>query len=431
MEVETTALRVACADLNGQMRGKRLPGSAAARIEFQGLRMPLSTLSLDVLGHAAETGPADGDGQMRVTERGPVPMPWLVQPSTLIPMWMFADDGRPAPTCPRHALAAVIARWHRRGWKPRAAPAIEVMLVDDTGAALAPALAPDSGRPLRASQAGSVAQLDAFAAFFDDIYDGAEAMGIALDDTVSGAGLAQFRIALAPAPAMRAADDLWLLKALIRGTARAHDMAACFLAKPFEDQPGNGLHVGYWAEGPGGNVFDNGLLAGSGVMRQAVAGGLSCLPGATLLFAPHETSYARFVPGSLAPTSASWGYENRSCALRIPAGDPAERRIEHRAAGADANPYLVMAAILGGGIAGIEDDLAPPEPVIGSAYDQRVLQFPMDWDAAIERFSGSPRMARIFPAPLIETMSAVKRQEQHQLARFSAAETVMILMDAV
>ncbi|WP_138465135.1 glutamine synthetase family protein [Poseidonocella sp. HB161398] len=431
MEIETASLRVACADLNGQMRGKRLPGSAAPRIEFTGLRMPLSTLSLDVLGHAALAGPADGDGQMRVTDRGPVPMPWLVQPSTLIPMWMFTDEGRPSPTCPRHALSKVISRWNRRGWKVKAAPSIEVMLVDDTGAMPAPANAPDSGRPLRASQAGSVAQLDAFAAFFDDLYFGAEAMGIELDETVSGAGLAQFRLSLAAVPAMRAADDLWLLKALIRGTARAHDMAACFLAKPFEEQPGNGLHISYWAESPQGNIFDNGLQAGSSVMRQAVAGGLSCLPGATLLFAPHEGSYARFAPDSLAPTSASWGYENRSCALRIPAGDPAERRIEHRAAGADTNPYLVMGAILGGGIAGIEDGLAPPEPVIGSAYDQRVLQFPMDWDGAIERFSGSPRMARIFPAELIETMSAVKRQEQHQMAKFTAAETVMALMDAV
>ena len=431
MEIETASLRVASADLNGQMRGKRLPGSAAARIEFTGLRMPLSTLSLDVLGQPAAAGPADGDGQLRVTERGPVPMPWLVQATTLLPMWMFTDDGRPCPTCPRHALSRVLARWARHNRKVIAAPSIEVMLVDDTGPALTAAHAPDTGRPLRASQAGSVAQLDAFAGFFDDLYFGAEAMGIKLDETVSAAGLAQFRLSLAPQPAMRAADDLWLLKALVRGTARAHDIAACFLAKPFADQPGNGLHVSFWAEGQGGNVFDNGLQAGSSQMRQAVAGSLSCLPGATLLFAPHEASYARFAPDSLAPTSASWGYENRSCAIRIPAGDPATRRIEHRAPGADTNPYLALGAILGGAIAGIEDDLAPPEPVIGSAYDQRVLQFPMDWDSAIERFSISPRMARIFTPELIATLTAVKRQEQSQLARLSPAEVTMALMDAV
>ncbi|MEM8553893.1 MAG: glutamine synthetase family protein [Pseudomonadota bacterium] len=432
MDIDANSLRTACADLGGIMRGARMPGDAAAKLEFSGLRMPLATLGLDLFGRASEpVSGATGDGQLRVTDRGPVPMPWLVQSAAIIPMWMFTEDGRPSPLCPRHALARVLSRWAKRNWKVTVAPALEFYLVDDTGPVMTPAHAQDTGRPLSAAQAGSLAQVDAFAPFFDALFAGAEAMGIALEDLQSGMGPAQFRLKFKPTQAMRAADDLWLAKALIRGTARAQGMAAAFVAKPFDDQPGSGMHLGFWAMASNkANVFDNGLQAGSDLLRQAVAGGVSCLPGAMLAFAPHASSYARYGSDSLAPTGASWGYENRTCALRIPAGDPAERRIEHRTAGSDANPYLALAAVLGGAVAGIEDDLSPPEPIIGSAYDRRVLQVPLDWDSAIERFSVSPRMARIFPPELIEALTAIKRQEQATVAHLSQAETQRALMEA-
>jgi glutamine synthetase len=117
-------------------------------------------------------------------------------------------------------------------------------------------------------------------------------------------------------------------------------------------------------------------------------------------------------PGTHAPTGASWGYENRTTALRIPGGDPAARRLEHRMPGGDTNPYLVMAAILGAALMGVEDGVAPPDPIIGNAYGQPLLKIPTDWDEAITRFETSPRMARIFPKLLIEMLCRVKRQEQ-------------------
>jgi len=314
---------------------------------------------------------------------------------------------------------------------PMVAPALEVSFVDDSGPGLVPATSPETGRPLRNAQAGSLAQLDAFARVFDALYEGAEAMGLQLDEAQSGAGLGQFRLTMAPKPAMRAADDLWLLKALVRGTARRHDIAACFLAKPFTDQPGNGLHLSFWPENrERQNLFDNGMISGNKMMQQAIAGCVSCQPGATLIFAPFEPSFRRYAPDSHAPTSASWGFENRTAAIRIPAGDPAARRIQHRAPGADANPYLAVAAALGSALVGIEDMLVAPEPVIGNAYSQRVLQFPMDWDSAIERFATSPRMARLFPVELIRAMTAVKRQEQRRFAPLSAPELMSALIDA-
>lgn len=435
MATPPKSLRVACADLNGQMRGKRLPISAAKEVGLFGQRLAQSALSTDILGQTIPGAPT-GDGQLRATERGMVPMPWLDLPTMLLPMWMFGDEARPDPRCPRHALARIATRWTRHGWAPQVSSTVEVMLIDDSGPKPVPAT-PAPKAQSGSGQLASLLHLDGFNGFLDALFSGATQMGLKIEEAETGASLAQFRLRLAPAPALRAADDLWLLKALVHGTARAQGFTACFLAKPFTDQPGNGMHLRFWpnrSEGRtagGRNLFDNGLQTGSTRMRQAVAGCLSFLPGATLIFAPFGSSYARFAPDSLAPTSASWGYENRTTALRIPAGDPTQRAIEHRAPGADANPYLAIAAMLGAALAGIEDTLSPPEPVIGNAYKQRVLQFPMDWDSAIDRFAASPRMARLFTPELIATMTAIKCQEQARLPRLSPEEALASLLNAV
>jgi len=404
------------------MRGKRLPARHAAKLEFAGQRMPLSALSLDLWGRDIAGSPlvlasGDADGQLRLTERGPVPMPWLDPAPMLFPMWMFTEDGRPFEACPRHALARVLARFAKRGWTVTAATELEFTLVDISGGALAPVRDPATGHPLHGGDITGVDALDTFARFFDDLYAGADAMGIAAQAASSEAGVGQFELTLDHGPAMRMADDTWLAKALIRGMARRHGMAATFLAKPFAQDSGNGMHVHLSvSDAQWQNVFDNGLQAGSAVLKQAVAGCLSGMPGAMLVFAPHANSYARFAPGSHAPTGASWGYENRTAALRIPGGDPAARRLEHRMPGGDTNPYLVLAAILGAVLNGIEDDVSPPPPVMGNAYAQAILKVPTDWDEAIARMETSPRMARVFPRLLVDMLVRVKRQEQRRTA---------------
>ncbi len=417
MDLPTASLRTACADLNGVWRGKRMPAAHGAKLEFEGHRMPLSALNLDLWGTDIDDSPlvfatGDADGQLRVTDRGPVPMPWLGSPATLVPMWMYTDEGRPFDGDARHALARVLARFAKRGWKVVAASELEFTLVDDAGTALAPARDPVTGRPITAGRINDVMGLDRFAAFFDALYAGAEAMGIDAQTAISESGRAQFEVNLMHGPAMRVADDTALFKTLVRGTARAHALAATFMAKPFEGDAGNGLHFHVSVlDERGRNVFDNGLMTGSALLRQAIAGAVAGMPGATLIFAPHANSYDRFAPGSHAPTGASWGYENRTTAIRIPGGEPRARRLEHRAPGGDTNPYLVLAAILGAMLMGIEDALDPPVPVIGNAYGQRLLQIPTDWQEAIDRFDGSPKMARIFPRLLVDNLVRTKRQE--------------------
>jgi glutamine synthetase len=321
-----TTFRAAACDLNGQLRGKRLPAAAAAKLGASGLRMPLSALNVDVWGSDIEGSPlvfetGDKDGVLFPTERGPVPMPWLDTPSALVPMWMFEEAGAPFAGDPRHALARALDAYRARGWQVRAATEMEFTLVDDSGAALRPPVNPQTGRRLQGHAILSIRQLDAFDAFFTDLYAGCDAMGIAVESAISEAGLGQFEITLGHRDAMAAADDAWLFKTLARGLARRHGMAATFLAKPYPDDAGNGMHVHFSVlDAEGRNVFDDGSAAGSDILRQAVAGCLRAMPDATLILAPHGPSYARLVPGAHAPTGAGWGYDNRTAAIRIPAG---------------------------------------------------------------------------------------------------------------
>jgi glutamine synthetase len=151
----------------------------------------------------------------------------------------------------------------------------------------------------------------------------------------------------------------------------------------------------------------------------------------TLIFAPHQNSYDRLVPGKHAPTSIGWGYENRTAAIRIPAGNAAARRIEHRVAGGDVNPYLMLAAILGAALCGIEDGQEPPAPVSGNAYAMDLPQIPDTWEAAIDAFEHSDTLYRFLPKELIRNMVQTKRQELHYIAELSPEEQVELYLDTV
>jgi len=415
-------IRVAACDLNGQMRGKRVPGGYAPKLGAGAVRMPLSALNLDVTGADIEGSPlvfetGDADGILKPTGRGPVPLPWLDMAQPLVPMAMYTEDGRAFDGDPRHALAAVLDRYAGRGWQVVAATELEFTLVDDSGESLQPVRNPQSARRMAAPGILSMSHMDAFDPFLSALYEGCAAMGIPAQTTTSEAGIGQFEVTLHHQEAMRAADDTWLFKALIRGLARRHGMAATFMAKPFAEDAGNGLHLHFSVlDGDGGNVFDNGCDAGSATLLAAVTGCLEAMAPATLVFAPHANSYARLVPGAHAPTAVAWAYENRTAALRIPGGPAPARRIEHRVAGGDINPYLVFAAVLGAAIAGIEDGRAPPPPVTGNAYAQKLPQLAPDWASAIGLFEKAPEIARIFPAGLIRNLVMTKRQEMRLMA---------------
>ena len=205
------------------------------------------------------------------------------------------------------------------------------------------------------------------------------------------------------------------------------------MAKPYPDYAGNGMHVHFSVlDAQGANLFDDGGEAGSPALRHAVAGLLAAAPASTLVFAPHANSYDRLVPDAHAPSGLCWAYENRTAAIRIPASAPAARRIEHRIAGGDANPYLLLAAILGAALRGIEEGREPPAPVTGNAYGLPGLpRLPADWGAAVARFRDDPWTPRLLPRPLIDNMVLTKRQEMRDIEALSEAERVDLYLDTV
>jgi glutamine synthetase len=431
-------IRVAASDLNGVARGKRMPVRFADKVAEEGTRFPMSVLNLDIWGEDIDDSPlvmesGDRDGVLRPTERGFMPMPWLDTPSGLLPIWMYHEDGRPYMGDPRHALAAVEKRYKARGLTPVVAVELEFFLIDDAGTRLRVPKSPRSGKRRLAGEILSLRALDQFDDFFTELYDACEAMDIPADTAISESGLGQFEINLMhQASALKAADDAWLFKMLVKGLARKHGFAASFMAKPYEDYAGSGLHMHFSVlDAAGNNVFDDGSDTGSDMLRHAVQGCLSAMPGSMLIFAPHANSYARLVPGAHAPTGIAWAYENRTVAIRIPSGPPAARRIEHRLAGGDVNPYLSVAAVLGAALNGIEDATAPPAPITGNAYAQDLRQVPGTWADAITAFAQSPQVARIFDAELIGNLVLTKRQELREMAELTPQEQTEIYLDSV
>ncbi len=435
---DVKTIRVAAADLNGQARGKRIPARFADKLISEGTRFPFSVLSLDIWGEDIEDSPlvfdsGDMDGVLLPTERGFLPMPWLEAPTALLPIWMFHDDGRPYDGDPRHALAAVVGRYRLAGLIPVVATELEFYLIDDSQGAPRVPPSPRSGKRRNVAEGLALRALDAFDRFFTDLYDACEAMDIPADTATSEMGPGQFEVNLQHGPdALKAADDAWLFKLLVKGLARRHGMAASFMAKPYPEFAGNGMHFHFSVlDGRGRNIFDNGTPEGSDRLRHAVAGLLDALPDQTLLFAPHANSFDRLVPEAHAPTGIAWAYENRTAAIRIPSGSPRARRIEHRVAGGDVNPYLAIAGILGAALIGLEEGREPPPPITGNAYALDLPQVPDTWEGAVEAFEASRHNPRIFPDELLRNYVMVKRQEIHYMAELDEAEQLELYLDTV
>ena len=435
---EVRTIRVAAADLNGVPRGKRVPARFAEKLLSEGTKFPYSVLNMDIWGEDIEDSPlvfetGDPDGLLMPTERGFMPMPWLEAPSALLPIWMFHSDGRPYEGDPRQALARVVERYKAAGLTPVVATEMEFFIIDDSGKTLRVPPSPRSGKRRTGAETLSLRALDAFDQFFTRLYDACEAMDIPADTAISEAALGQFEINMMhQADPLKAADDAWLFKILTKGIAREFGFAASFMAKPYDVWSGSGLHMHFsLLDADGRNVFDDGGSKGSDTLRHAVAGLLSAMPGSTLIFAPHENSYDRLVPNAHAPTGIGWAYENRTAAIRIPASGPKARRIEHRVAGGDVNPYLMIAAILGAALNGIEDKAEPQPAFEGNAYDKDLEQLPGTWSEAIETFAACDQMKRVFPQHLIDNLVMTKRQELHYMAELTDEETVELYLDTV
>ena len=281
-EIETIFACVC--DLNGTLRGKRVPVDQVSKILKGEVRMPLSLLNLDIWGEDIENSElvfetGDSDGLCDFTGRPLMPINWTSRPSALAMLWMREENGQPFPGDPRRALGRVSERYEQLGLTPVVATELEFYVCDLQDGAPQAQSSPVTGKRLDSDGALSLDELQHFDAFLNDVYDACREQGIPGDAAISENGAGQFEINfMHVADALRAADDAVLFKRLVRGIARKHGFAATFMAKPYGDRAGSGLHVHYsLADKDGNNVFDDGCAEGSDLMRHAVAGILATM----------------------------------------------------------------------------------------------------------------------------------------------------------
>ncbi|MEZ5536166.1 MAG: glutamine synthetase family protein [Thiolinea sp.] len=422
-ELPATELDAFIADLNGQLRGKRVPGTQTGKILREGFKMPRSAVGLDIWGDDVlenglvfETGDNDGIC-LPVTDQA-MPIPWLDGEHLQLQTMMHNQDGSPFNADPRQLLKNVCERYAAHGLMPVVATELEFYLLPESRF--------EHGIPypaplhLERPDAYSIRRIDIKRELLEDIRYCCEVQDIPADAITSELGHGQFEINLHHvADPLLAADHALLFKRLIKGVADKHEHRATFMAKPFGERSGNGMHLHFSLEdGQGRNIFDNGTDDGSEQLQQAIAGLLLAMPESMLIFAPHLNSYRRLLPGSHAPVYANWGYENRTVSVRVPDSPNAARRIEHRVSGADANPYLVLAVVLAAALHGIENRLSPPEPIEGDAYaaDDPGQPLPTQWQEAIDTFEQSQLMEQLLGKEFMEVFTAMKRQEYMKLA---------------
>lgn len=413
----------AICDMNGIFRGKRVPGTKLKTILSEGIRMPMSSIGVDiwgtdVMGTKLTFERGDLDGICKPTGRPPLDLLWSGQGGRLVHMWMKKEDGTPYFADGRHLLAEVLRRFEKKGLVPVVATEVEFYLLDPATELPTPAAERTGGPPRHFDNIYSLEELNDAAAFLDDVYAAAKNSGIAVEAAIAEGSPRQFEFNLQHlGDALKIADDTLLFKQIIRNVARRHGYLASFMAKPYPTHAGSGLHVHFSIlDDAGRNIFDNGTEQGSSAMLHAVGGLLESMAEMTLVFAPHLNSYRRLCSDGLAPTTVGWGYENRTAALRIPGGAAAARRIEHRVSGADANPYLVLAAILAAALDGIERGLKPADPVSSNSHDLQLEALARDWRQALGWFSASATAQRLLHPEFIAAFSACKQQEQDVFA---------------
>ena len=427
---EIEAFDIVLSDANGIGRGKIVRRHELPGIYENGRHLPISILGLDITGEDVhETGLIwdTGDGDLRAW---PVPgtltpLHGTTPPRGQVLLSMYDLAGRPMGSDPRHALKRQVDAFAARGLYPAGAFELEFFLLAnerDGEGRVQPARAVLDGRASGKTEVYSVDHLHGMEPLFSDIYAAAEAQGIPAETVISEYAPGQYELTLNyRTDVMRAADDLIMLKRLVRMQARRHGVTACFMAKPIERYAGSGMHFHVsLRDSEGRTIFAE---AREGKWKPELLhalGGLAATMGESMLvFAPHANSWRRFVSQSYAPVAPTWGVNNRSVALRVPAGPVAARRIEHRPSGVDANPYLVAATVLAGIAKGLDEKLDPGPETTGNGYDSGdgAPAMPGDWLSAIRAAEGSAFLKAALGEEMHRTFTAIKRAEYLRVAR--------------
>ena len=414
-------------DMCGTVRGKRFPSEEADKVFGDGVQMPQSIYFFDVTGVNEDIlgmGFSDGDpdAQSHPVAGSIVPVPWASMKQAQVLMTMVDEDGSPLLLEPRNVLARVVQKLDEIGLKATVACEFEFYLLDkdmDRKGRPQPPVNPATGVRETAHEVYGITELDGFMGLLKDIDEAAAAQGVPASGATAEFAPGQYEINLKHEDdAVRAGDHAVMLRHLIGALARKHSFLASFMAKPFVDQTGNGMHVHCSVmDEQGNNIFNDGTEDGSVKLRHAIGGLQATLGDAMAFFAPNLNSFRRFGPNLFVPVNRTWGYNNRSVAFRVPNGSPESRRVEHRVSGADANPYLVLAAILAGIHHGIVNEIDPGEPAEGNACEIMDEGIPFFLPSALKRLRNSQVMREYFGDRYVDVYAETKMLEYDKFQR--------------
>ncbi|MBV8656724.1 MAG: glutamine synthetase [Burkholderiales bacterium] len=413
--------RVEClfTDMSGNARGKVLPTETLLRT--QDLRFPMVGVVQTVTGECLQDLVPQIDPDMKL-----VPdllsmrqVPWAEEPTAVLIHDCAHEDGSPVEIAPRNVLKRVLARYAELGLTPQVAPELEFYLLA--------ARADESATPRKSTwtdgghdavrQPYSIESLERLEPVLNDIRTYCMQLNISADTLLQEVGNGQVEFNLIHGEALALADQTFLFKRLAKAAARRHGLECTFMAKPHADEAGSAMHIHQslvYADGC--NAFS--LPDGKAAPRFAhYIGGLQrYLPEAVLLLAPYVNSLRRLAPFTAAPINVEWGYDNRTCGLRVPPSGPEARRVENRLPGVDANPYLAIAVTLACGLLGMQQEIRPTEALAGSAYG-RPYAFPRTMEEAIDRLAACAELAEILGPGFVKTYCDLKSYELAEFRR--------------
>jgi glutamine synthetase len=399
-------------DIPGNFFGKRYAIAQLEKLAIDGLKLPAAMYLMSVQGSPVSAkgyGEDDGDpdAQMKLVPGSLHLVSWESQPCAQM-MLTGNDDNEHLTWEPRKILAAVLDTLREEDIHPIVAFEPEFYLLDQqrsADGAIQPPRNPASGERDRCAVL-NMERISGFGDCLRDITRSCREQNIETGPISAELGVGQYEINLNHHnDPLLAADQCAYFKRIVKGVAIKNDFQATFMAKPYREQPGNGmhLHISFY-DGQGNN-----LLLEKKQLQHSIAGCLQIMPESMPIFAANRNAYRRLEVNNATTVSASWGYENRSVAVRVPISDEANTRIEHRVASADTNPYLALAAILAGMHYGLKNNLNPGSPLDFNSTEAAGL--PTDFMTSLQVMKESKKLGQYFGQEFVELYVEQKHSE--------------------
>ncbi len=417
-------------DLNGLLRGKRVERDLIEKVFTKGFYLPASVMGLAAHGATVEEAglgaqQGDKDNLCKPVLDTLSIMPWKEgETHAQVLCDMLDDNGEPFELSSRQVLQKAIKQFETLGYSVGIALELEFYLIDherDALGNLQPPKSPLTGKRFQTTQVYAVDDLDQFGDFVETVVTTARQQNIPADTVIAEYAPGQFEVNLDYGEdILKACDQAILLKRVIHHIAKQQGFQATFMAKPYIEESGNGLHIHLSLyDKAGNNSFrqPGTPIEEQPLLNQAISGLLENMDNTMGLYTPYCNSFRRFAIDSYAPTSKCWGVDNRTVALRIPRGSESATRIEHRLPGADANPYLATAALLFGVYQGLTQSYPTHTAIEGNAYEQDIAQVPDNQRDALRLLENNQALAEFLGKDFLDLYLVTKWADVHSFEK--------------